>query len=234
MMELLNNVTINGINYRRMGTAYVPTAPGLILAPSVNDYGFAHMKYLQMAHPDDFARLQDSGLLQEYLARVGCMVKLFIEDREKYAPIPALTDPDFEEKFLKNNSVSHNATCKAENTYIFHGLHDDVLNSLRKVADYYAREEKPKAPTFDEWLKEHPNEANRIKWAKDQARDCYRKDMRKQPGKKLKYNEWLDMHPDVQSRIKSAEQWANDRYHMDKRLKKFKEMQAKPRRKEMN
>ena len=126
------NITINGINYHLMGNCYVPTAPGLSLDPRTGSYGVAHLKYLQLAHPDDMIELQSSGRIRQYLLRVETLVKVFIQERQKNAPIPDLSDPNFEEKYIRHNSVSHNATCKAENTYVLTGLHRDILYGIKE------------------------------------------------------------------------------------------------------
>lgn len=141
MKELMKSVTLNGINYHLMGNCYVPTAPNLVMDQDVGSYGMAHMKYLQMAHPDDFAKLMVSGVLTDYLAQINTLVRIYIEDRVKRCPVPGVYDPEFEELYHTYNCVTHNATCKAENEYILTGLNRKIYTGLVKRKDEAMRKE---------------------------------------------------------------------------------------------
>ena len=165
MMNRRKNLTVDGIHYYLVGNCYVPTAPGFVPDRRTDDYGMLHLKYLQMAHPDEAAELLISGRGRQYLLRIDQLVKQYIKEREKLTPIPQLSDPAFEEKYIRHNSVSHNATCKAENKYIFSGLHRDILAGITepdggpigegpKVISY--NDERIPEVSFEKWLDRHP------------------------------------------------------------------------------
>lgn len=118
MMNHRKNLTVDGIHYYLVGNCYVPTAPGFVPDRRTDDYGMLHLKYLQMAHPDDAAELLLSGRGRQYLLRIDQLVKQFIKEREDMAPIPQLSDPAFEEKYIRHYIMSCNATCKAETKFV--------------------------------------------------------------------------------------------------------------------
>ena len=138
MMNRRKNLTVDGIHYYLVGNCYVPTAPGFVPDRRTDDYGMLHLKYLQMAHPDEAAELLISGRGRQYLLRIDQLVKQFIKEREEMAPIPQLSDPAFEEKYIRHHIVSCNATCKAETRFVLSGLHRDILADI-KVPDCKAK-----------------------------------------------------------------------------------------------
>ena len=199
MMNSIKNITVNGIHYYLVGNCYMPTAPGLVPDRRTGVYGMIHLKYLQMAHPDDIVELIASGRIRQYLLRVDLLVKQYIQEREKLAPIPQLTDPAFEEKYIRHNSVSHNATCKAENKYVLSGLHRDILASIKEPdgepidkAFKITIQDDERTPevSFEEWLNMHPSKKAAVKRA-NRIRDKY-KSSRPPRGS---FEKWLDMHP---------------------------------------
>ena len=199
MKHSIKNITVNGINYYLVGNCYMPTAPGLVPDRRTGVYGMIHLKYLQMAHPDDVVELIASGRIRQYLLRVDLLVKQYIQDREKLAPIPHLSDPAFEEKYIRHNSVSHNATCKAENKYILSGLHRDILAGIKepdgetidKVFKITIQDdERTSEVSFEEWLDRHPFE----KIAFMKSKDVRRKYKKSRPPCGS-FEQWLDMHP---------------------------------------
>ena len=113
MKHSIKNITVNGINYYLVGNCYMPTAPGLVPDRRTGVYGMIHLKYLQIAHPDDVVELIASGRIRQYLLRVDLLVKQYIQDREKLAPIPQLSDPAFEEKYIRHNRSSPAGTMLA-------------------------------------------------------------------------------------------------------------------------
>lgn len=200
MMNSIKNITVNGIHYYLVGNCYMPTAPGLVPDRRTGVYGMIHLKYLQMAHPDDAAELMASGRTRQYLLRVDQLVKLYIEDREKMAPVPQLSDPAFEEKYIRHNSVSHNATCKAENKYILSGLHRDILAGIKEPdgepTDKVFRitiqdDERIPEVSFEKWLDKHPSKKAAVKKAM-RVRLEYKK-CRPPRGS---FEQWLNMHPE--------------------------------------
>lgn len=66
MKHSIKNITVNGINYYLVGNCYMPTAPGLVPDRRTGIYGMIHLKYLQMAHPDDVVELIASGRIRQY------------------------------------------------------------------------------------------------------------------------------------------------------------------------
>ena len=199
MKNSIKNITVNGINYYLVGNCYMPTASGLVPDRRTGVYGMIHLKYLQMAHPDDVVELIASGRIRQYLLRVDLLVKQYIQDREKLAPIPQLSDPAFEEKYIRHNSVSHNAACKAENKYILSGLHRDILAGIKepdsepidKVFKITIQDdERTSEVSFEEWLDRHPFE----KIAFMKAKDVRRKYKKSRPPCGS-FEQCLDMHP---------------------------------------
>lgn len=174
MMNRRKNLTVDGIHYYLVGNCYVPTAPGFVPDRRTDDYGMLHLKYLQMAHPDEAAELLISGRGRQYLLRIDQLVKQYIKEREKLTPIPQLSDPAFEEKYIRHNSVSHNATCKAENKYIFSGLHRGILADIKE----------PDGGLVDDGLKVVSNDDERIP--------------------EVSFEKWLDMHPSKKAAVKRA------------------------------
>lgn len=200
MKHSIKNVTVNGINYYLVGNCYMPTAPGLVPDRRTGVYGMIHLKYLQMAHPDDVAELMASGRARQYLLRVDQLVKLYIQDREKMAPVPQLADIAFDEKYIRHNSVSHNATCKAENKYILSGLHRDILAGIKEPdgepIDQVFKitiqdDEGIPEVSFEKWLDKHPSKKAAVKKSM-RVRLEYKK--RHMP--RGAFEQWLNMHPD--------------------------------------
>lgn len=199
MKNSIKNITVNGIHYYLVGNCYMPTAPGLVPDRRTGVYGMIHLKYLQMAHPDEAAELMASGRTRQYLLRIDQLAKLYIEEREKLAPVPQLADTAFEEKYIRHNSVSHNATCKAENKYILSGLHRDILASIKepdgdpsdKVFKITIQDdERTPEMSFEKWLNMHPSKKAAVKRAK---RVCSEYKSSRPP--RGSFEKWLDMHP---------------------------------------
>ena len=199
MMNSIKNITVNGIHYYLVGNCYMPTAPGLVPDRRTGVYGMIHLKYLQMAHPDDIVELIASGRIRQYLLRVDLLVKQYIQEREKLAPIPQLTDPAFEEKYIRHNSVSHNATCKAENEYIFSGLHRDILAGIKEPDDEpidkvfkitVQDDERIPEVSFEKWLDMHPSKKAAVKRAKR-----VRLEYKKSRPPRGSFEQWLNTHP---------------------------------------
>lgn len=194
-----NSITVDGINYYLVGNCYVPTAPDLVPDRRTGVYGIIHLKYLQMAHPDDVAELIASGRIRQYLLRIDQLVKLYIMEREKLAPIPQLGDSAFEEKYIRHNSVSHNATCKAENKYIFSGLHRDILAGIKEHDDdpidkaskvSFQDDERIPEVSFEKWLDRHPAKKAAVKRAR-----TIRYEYKKSRPPRGAFEEWLNSHP---------------------------------------
>lgn len=204
-----NSITVDGINYYLVGNCYVPTAPGLVPDRRTSVYGIIHLKYLQMAHPDDVDELIASGRIHQYLLRIDQLVKQYIKEREKLTPIPQLSDPAFEEKYIRHNSVSHNATCKAENKYIFSGLHRDILAGITEP-DGGPIDEGPKVipndderipeVSFEKWLDRHPAKKAAVKRAR-----AIRYEYKKSRPSRGAFEEWLNTHPYEKSIYDRAE-----------------------------
>ena len=209
MMNRRKNLTVDGIHYYLVGNCYVPTAPGFVPDRRTDDYGMLHLKYLQMAHPDDAAELLMSGRGRQYLLRIDQMVKQFIKEREEMAPIPQLSDPAFEEKYIRYYIMSCNATCKAETKFVLSGLHRDILADIKEPdggpIDKGAKvisndEERIPEVSFERWLDMHPFQKAAVKSALR-----VRHEYKKSRPPRGSFEQWLNSHPYEKSIYDRAE-----------------------------